>query len=244
MKLIVTKDADRTRAEEIASKLGIEINDETVSEELALKLDGTGLSLTDGKLSMQGDFHHVLPRTQKGRLASEMLVKAAKIKSCGANAVAIDATAGMGEDSFLLAAAGFTVHLYEYDPVIAALLEDALFRARKDAELCDTASRMILHCEDSIAALKGSEQNADVVLLDPMFPERQKSALIKKKFQLLQQLERPCDAEEELLTAALQSGARRIIIKRPLKGPYLGNRKPDYSLNGKAIRYDCFVKAR
>ena len=42
---------------------------------------------------------------------------------------AVDATAGLGEDSLLLAAAGFEVTLCEADPVIAVLLEDALTRA-------------------------------------------------------------------------------------------------------------------
>ena len=82
------------------------------------------------------------------------------------------------------------------------------------------------------------------MLLDPMFPERQKSALIKKKFQLLQKLESPCSNEEQLLEAAIAAQSKRIVIKRPLKGPYLADKKPSYSLEGKAIRYDCMVFAR
>lgn len=243
MNIYITKDADRSRAEEIAARLGIGVCEEETIEELALLLSADGLSLTDGTLSMQGDFHGVFERTQKGRLASEMLVKAAKRKSYGEVSVAIDATAGLGEDSFLLAAAGFQVKLYEYDPVIAELLDDALLRARADSELKESASRMILYKEDSVKALESLTEKPDVVLLDPMFPKRQKSALIKKKFQLLQQLEKPCSEEAELLEAALRTGAHRIIIKRPLKGPFLANKKPDYSLSGKAIRYDCIINA-
>jgi DNA-3-methyladenine glycosylase I len=86
------------------------------------------------------------------------------------------------------------------------------------------------------------ETAPDVVLLDPMFPVRQKSGLIKKKFQLLQKLEQPsADEEAELLQAALAASPRRIVIKRPLKGPYLAGRQPDYSLCGTAIRYDCIL---
>ena len=77
-----------------------------------------------------------------------------------------------------------------------------------------------------------------------MFPARTKSALVKKKFQLLQQLERPCNDEEELLQAALAAKPRKVVIKRPAKGPYLGGVKPDYSLSGKSVRYDCLVIAR
>lgn len=248
MKLFLSKEGNRERARQLAEELGATLY--TASEgsepmdELYLRLDAEGLALVDGTLSMRGDFAKLLPRVTKGRLAGEMLVKAAKRKNFGERSVLIDATAGMGEDSFLLAAAGFEVHMYEYDPIIAALLEDTLKRAMEDPELCDIAGRMKLYKEDSIRALSGREEKVDVVLLDPMFPERQKSALIKKKFQLLQQLERPCSDEEELFRAAMEAGPKKIIIKRPLKGPFLAGRKPDYSLTGKAIRYDCIVLAR
>ena len=120
-------------------------------------------------------------------------VKASRIK--GMNAAdgqlrAVDATAGFGEDSLLLAAAGYNVELYEYDPVIAALLRDALRRAAKSSydALRDAVSRMDLREGDSVSAMRamaGSNEPPDIVLLDPMFPERRKSALVKKKFQLL-----------------------------------------------------------
>ncbi len=68
---------------------------------------------------------------------------------------AIDATAGFGEDSLLLAAVGFTVDLYEQDCVIAALLKDALDRAADEPALATAVARMRLHAgEDSIAGLR------------------------------------------------------------------------------------------
>ena len=96
---------------------------------------------------------------------------------------------------------------------------------------------------DSIEYMASLTAAPDVVLLDPMFPERQKSALIKKKFQLIHRLEKPCDDEDSLLSAAVNLCPHKIVIKRPLKGAFLAGRKPDYSLTGKAIRYDCFVFA-
>ena len=89
--------------------------------------------------------------------------------------------------------------------------------------------------------LKGLSFHPDIVLLDPMFPGRQKSGLVKKKAQLLQKLEKPCEDEEGLLQAAVSAGPRKIVIKRPLKGPFLAGRKPDYSITGKTIRYDCLL---
>ena len=77
-----------------------------------------------------------------------------------------------------------------------------------------------------------------------MFPGRTKSAAVKKKFQLLHRLEMPCQDEKALLDAALGARPRKIVIKRPIKGPYLAGVKPSYELCGKAVRYDCIVIAR
>ncbi len=208
---------------------------------LSLEYRKEGLTLTGDGMELLGDFLSMLPRLKKSNLEREMLLKAAKLKGEGPFKV-IDATAGMGEDSLILAAGGYRVEMYEKDPIIAALLRDCLERAKKDPQLQQIAERMQLLEEDSIEAMKKSD-GADIVLLDPMFPSRSKSALIKKKFQLLQKLERPCGNEEELLEAASALHPRKIVIKRPVKGPYLAGRKPDYSLSGKAIRYDCIVFA-
>lgn len=214
-----------------------------VGDGLFLTDDGSGLTLTDGKLALRGDFTGLLPRLKQSNLQSEFLVKASKIKGIE-HPVIIDATAGMGEDSMILAAAGFEVYLFEYDPVIAALLKDALDRAMEIPELKEAAGRMHFTEGNSIDNMSKLEIAPDVVLLDPMFPARQKSALVKRKFQLLQKLEKPCSDENELLEAALNVKPRRIVIKRPLKGPFLGGMKPSYSLTGKAIRYDCIVIPR
>ena len=88
--------------------------------------------------------------------------------------------------------------------------------------------------------LKGCLQQPDLIYLDPMFPARQKSGLIVKKLQLIQKLEQPCFQEEELLLAAQSMHPQKIIVKRPLKGAFLAGRKPNYSIKGKAIRYDVF----
>ena len=214
-----------------------------LSNGLVLRMEKEGLSLTDGTLSIRGDFSALLRRIHPGNLSKELLVRCAKIRnSIGPVPCVLDATAGMGEDSFLLAAAGYEVLLYEADPVIGALLADAIRRARENEQTRDAAQRMTFHAGDSISALPLWKNRVDVVYLDPMFPERQKSALVKKKFQLLQQLERPCSDQEALLEAALSAKPKKIVIKRPLKGPFLAGVRPDYSLEGKAIRYDCLVR--
>ena len=211
-----------------------------------LQRTAEGLILTDGDLSLMADFAPMVPRLKQGIIGTELLVRAAKRKNPredGRPPTLIDATAGLGEDAILLAAAGFSVKMYEQNPTIAALLADAIERAADMPELSEIISRMELVNADSIGALRNLEEPPDVIYLDPMFPERKKSALVKKKFQLLQQLEMPCPNEEELLRAAIAARPHKIVIKRPAKGPDLAGIKADYSISGKAVRYDCLVFA-
>lgn len=219
---------------------------ESVLAPAGLELSETadGLALTDGTLTLCADLTRMIPRLKQQNLHRELIVKAAKVKGIAGAPVAVDATAGLGEDALLLAAAGFEVEMFERNPVIAALLEDALQRAAEVPELSDAVSRMHLHAEDSIEVLGQLDAPPDVVYLDPMFPERQKSAAVKKKFQLLHKLEGPCKDQEALLQAALDAKPRKVIVKRPLKAPYLAGIKPSYALSGKEIRYDCIVIAR
>jgi 16S rRNA (guanine1516-N2)-methyltransferase len=219
-------------------------NPATENTELILQRDENGLSLVGNGQALKGDFTKMLSRIRRGNLQSELLVKVSRIKGFEGPVTVMDCTAGLGEDSILLAAAGFTVKLYERDPMIAALLKDSLERAMEVPELKPIVERMEFHEEDSLKALSQLTEVPDVIYLDPMFPSRQKSGLVKKKFQLLHQLETPCEEGEEFLQAAINCKPRKIVIKRPLKGEYLGNRKPDYSLNGKTIRYDCIVIPR
>lgn len=211
------------------------------NHEMTLQHDADGLYLElDGQV-LRGDFTRMLPRVKQGRLSSELLVKAAKIKNADHALTAIDATAGMGEDSLLLAAAGFQVTLYERNPTIFELLSDALQRAAEIPELTGIVARMHAVHGDSMEAMRCLTAPPDVILLDPMFPERQKSALVKKKLQMIQKLEIPCADEQELLLTAMEVGPKKLIVKRPPKGPYLAGIKPDHSIEGKAVRFDCFV---
>ena len=198
---------------------------------LLLHLAANGLSLEGDGLVLRADLSRMLPRLKPANLQRELLVRAARLKGFEGVPTAVDATAGLGEDSLLLAAAGFEVALFERDPVIAALLADALERAASSEvpQLVDAVCRMRLVEGDSLA------------LLPSLTARRTKSAAVKKKFQLLHHLEAPCADERELLDAALASGPRRVVIKRPPKGPHLAGVQPSYSLAGKAVRYDCIV---
>ncbi|MDO4977482.1 MAG: class I SAM-dependent methyltransferase [Eubacteriales bacterium] len=240
----VSDSADGILAKQIAEKLHTEIVQEIPKDALYLCFDQEGLSLCKGKLSMRGDYTQMLSRILPGKLQHEKLVKAAKIKGIGEHPTAIDATAGMGEDTLILAAAGFHILMYEKDPVICLLLEDTLRRAAKEDKLAPIVARMQVVEGDSVTAMRACTTMPDLIYLDPMFPARTKSGLIKKKFQLLQQLESPASDGEDMLQAAISANPRKIVIKRPQKGEYLGGVKPSYSIPGKAIRYDCLLFPR
>ena len=233
----IGKGGQKDMAESFSRRTGSPIVNKP-GDYLTVLFDSKGVSLSGFGLSYQGYFENMLHRVTNGRLQHEMLAKA--VKTDQENLKAIDATAGMGEDSLLLAACGYQVTLYEQNPVIAILLKDALRRAKKNTVLRDIVSRMQLVEGDSIEHLNKRLDPVDVIYLDPMFPGRQKSGLINKKLQLIQKLEPPCSEETALFDAAMAAQPSKIIVKRPLKSPYLDERVPSYSLKGKAIRYDCY----
>lgn len=234
----IGKGGQRDMAESFAKRTGVPILDKP-GENLTVLFDAKGVSLNGYGLTYQGDFEGMLHRVSDGRLAHEMLVRAAKTTETDLKG--IDATAGMGEDAFLLASYGYDMTLYEQNPVVAVLLKDALRRAKKHPQLKEIAGRMKLVEGNSVEELKTRVDAVDLIYLDPMFPGRQKSGLINKKLQLIQKLEPPCSDEVELFETAIAANPSKIIVKRPLKSPFLAGKNPTYELKGKAIRYDCYA---
>ena len=163
-----------------------------------------GVSLTGYGLAYRGDFENMLHRVTNGRLQHEMLVRASKSEKPGRKA--IDATAGMGEDGFLLAAQGYEVTLYEQNPVIAVLfLKDALRRAKKHPVLKEIAARMKLDRRQQRGINARTPGSCRRHIPDPMFPARQKvQPDQQKKLQLIQKLEPPCSQETDLFRRRYQ----------------------------------------
>lgn len=236
--ILLRKGGDKALAESFSNKIESKILD-TEGDGLTVVFDSSGVSLSGYNLTYQGDFEGMLRRVTDGRLSHEMLSKATKTDI--ENPRAIDATAGMGEDAFIIAANGYDVILHEQNPVIALLLKDAIRRAKRQPILKDIVNRMHVVEGDSVDILSKRLDPIDLIYLDPMFPGRQKSGLIGKKLQLIQKMESPCSEESLLFDVAIQAKPSKIVVKRPLKAPFLAGRKPNYSLDGKAIRYDCYT---
>jgi 16S rRNA (guanine1516-N2)-methyltransferase len=83
---------------------------------------------------------------------------------------------------------------------------------------------------------------ATVIYIDPMFPERKKAAAVKKEAMMLQYLSASNDGGESLINWAWQQAVDRIVVKRPVKAAVLGERKASFSLSGKSVRFDVFVR--
>lgn len=159
----------------------------------------------------------------------------------------IDATAGLGRDAFVLAGLGAEVLMLERVPAIAALLEDALMRAGRDGEVAGIAARMRLCRADAgdpqalLAAANEACLRPQVIHLDPMFPHRDKSALVKKEMRLFRELAGDDDDAPRLLEAALDVATHRVAVKRPRKAPPLAGPRPAHTLEAKTSRYDLYV---
>jgi 16S rRNA (guanine1516-N2)-methyltransferase len=237
------------QAEELAARLGLPLAAAEGRHQLLLRCAPEGLELLkpdDPQLRgpLRVDFTAGALDFRRRQPGKELLLRAAGCK-IGRPLAVLDATGGLGRDSFLLAAAGCTVHVFEKEPVLAALLADGLERARLHPETAEIAARMRLTVGDALPFLRAMRQQGqfiDAVYLDPMFPERRKAALVKKEAQLLQLLAQPAspEAEKELLAAAL-AVSHRVAVKRPAKAPFLGGLAPSHSLSGSAVRFDvCF----
>ncbi|WP_148253493.1 class I SAM-dependent methyltransferase [Aidingimonas lacisalsi] len=170
-------------------------------------------------------------------------------KACGLGKIdsptVIDATAGLGRDAFVLAGLGARVMMIERSPVIHALLDDALQRARQVDELAEVVARMWLYHGDACCDLPELTERSglmpQVVHLDPMFPHRSKSALVKKEMRVFRELAGGDDDAPRLLEAALATATHRVVVKRPRKASPIEGPEPHHVIEGKTSRYDLYV---
>lgn len=202
------------------------------------------VDFTSGKLGYRGCRPEV-----------EQIYKAVQLKDIR-TPVVWDMTAGLGRDSFILACAGCRVHMLERSPVIGNILLDGLERLGKDEDQQSKEIRSLLSLSigDStkmqMASVINTVPEPQVVYLDPMFPAKSKKALAKKDMQILQgllghgidQAEKE-EEEENLFNVALRLCSRRVVVKRPAKGPPLAGRPPSFVLPGKTNRFDVYSKA-
>ena len=213
-----------------------------------LQVGGEGLQFTDSSASAPGavrvDFlaGAVAHRCRFGGGSGQMIAKAVGVQP-GVRPSVLDATAGLGRDAFVLAQLGCLMTLVERQPVIAALLEDGLRRAAGDADTAPIVQRMRLLRGNAVEIMRGwREIPPQVVYLDPMFPLRTKSALVKKEMRALRPLAGDDADAPALLDAALALASHRVVVKRPRQAPTLGGHEPSHVLAGRSSRFDVYAK--
>jgi len=180
-------------------------------------------------------------RRKYGHAGGEAISKAVGIKK-GNRPNVVDATAGLGRDAFVLATMGCRVHMIERSEVIAKLLEDGLRRAQQDEKIgVLIKEKLSLACGESRNELSKVPFEPEVIYLDPMFPHKEKSALVKKEMRILQEVVGPNDDAEELLKVALNIATNRVVVKRPDHADFLAEIKPTTSIKTKKHRFDIYL---
>jgi 16S rRNA (guanine1516-N2)-methyltransferase len=218
--------------------------------------------LSDG-LSVAPEWDKLQRRVVSAGRKSELLLQAAKVTS---NSIVIDATAGFGHDSLILASTGAQVIMLEQQPLMALLLLVEQQRMSGLANWQKLMSRLqiinndALSYFDSLNNVSAADQSKliDVVYLDPMFPENSyqdsktgKGAKVGKHMQALHQLALPPTADEELqllqsAQAVVHQNGRntqvqgRVVVKRPQLAPQLAHQPASESWHNEAVRFDGY----
>lgn len=243
---------DRAQAEALAELLGLDnlgvVRPRDVRDfPILLFLDEQGLGLqvtgkgAPGPVRAEFVTGKMGYRREHGGGAGQLVAKAVGLQKTRATLHVVDATAGLGQDAFVLASLGCRVTLFERNPVIHALLADGLARAALNVDCAAIVERMRLLEGSSIDWLAQDDaEAADIVYLDPMFPHRDKSALVKKEMQVFRTIVGEDEDSGQLLAGALERARYRVVVKRPRKAPAIEGPEPTTRVEGKSSRYDVY----
>lgn len=250
--LVYHSSALKDHALQLAQSLSIqavERDQQNDPDEIVLFLDDSGIGL--GTYRKQKRYSTVMVDFTTGKSRHRRVFGNNKdsdlITAIGSsNSTILDATAGLGQDSFILASLGCSVTLCERNPIIRTLLQDGLRRGTACPETAAVIANMTLLPTDALLVLSQladsrlTEKQPDVIYLDPMYPERSKSALVKKEMRWL----RSCVGDDldaaAVLERALPVAKNRVVVKRMKSAPFLGAREPTFAVTGKTVRFDIY----
>tara|TARA_B110000090_G_C13339389_1_gene430498 strand:+ start:517 stop:1119 length:603 start_codon:yes stop_codon:yes gene_type:complete len=182
----------------------------------------------------------VAHRLRFGGGRGQALAKAMGLRS-GKTPSIIDATAGLGRDSFLLASLGAQVTLIERSEQMHFLLVQGMKLARQEGgDFAEIMDRMTLLNGDAKDLLP--ELSAEAILIDPMHPPRTKSALVKRELRQVREVVGTDEDAADLVSVALQHARHRVVLKWPAKAaPIEGIKACSHQILGKSTRYDVFM---
>ena len=223
---------DASRAKKLALHFSLEISDKIFPR---LQVINQRLFLIDAAeqpIALDWNDEKWLQRT-KGMTGRDPMIRAT-LASKGTKI--LDMTAGWGKDGLLMAHAGANVTMLEQHPYMAALLMDA-WQHLASPEL-QTRIQIVWTSAQAYLRTLEVESYPDVIYCDPMHPIRQKSALVKKHLQVLQQLAQPNEDVREMIQLAQKKCTQRLVLKWPQKqkAPIV----PMGTIPGKTIRFDLY----
>ena len=235
----------------MAKETGLPLLDKQCRDfDLQLCFDSDYVELFDTELNtaihvdfVEGALAH---RQQFGGGRGQAIAKAIGLKHGNTPSV-LDITAGLARDAYILACLGCKVTLVEQSTVLYTLIDDGIRRGLANAASADVLNNfMNLVNADSVLYMEQMDKKTrpEVIYIDPMYPERKKSALVKKDMQILQHLLGKDENAEALLKTALECAGRRVVVKRPIHAETVGDIKPDASISSKKTRYDVYLVNR
>ncbi len=182
----------------------------------------------------------ILHRLKYGKGRGQNLAKAVGMKS-NKNRNIIDATAGLGYDSFILASIGAKVTLIERSQKMHELLQNGIDEGKSfGGEIEKIINRMELLFGDSKDILP--RLSPEVIMIDTMYKDRKKTALVKNNMRLVRDIVGPDSDYIDLLKIALNCATNRVVLKQPRYAePIKEIRKCSHQILGKTIRYDIFM---
>ncbi len=153
----------------------------------------------------------------------------------------LDVSAGLGQDSFILAHLGASVIAVERSLIVATLLQDGLDRLFLQKP--ESGEKIKLFTASAVNFMQQlSEKDApQIVYYDPMYPERGQSAKAKKEMRILRDIVGDDDDAEQVLMQALQTATERVVVKRPRLAAKINSIEPSWELRGERCRYDVYL---
>ena len=184
-------------------------------------------------------------RHQFGGGRGQAIAKAVGLKA-GNTPRILDTTAGLAGDAFVLATLGCSVTMIERSALLFMLIEDALERASLNEAFAPIIKQGFTAINSDAneyikEQLLTDNTAPDVIYIDPMYPDRKKSALVKKDMQILQKLHGSDDNAAELLENSLLYAKKRVVVKRPVHAEPLSEKKPNTCIKSKKTRYDIYT---
>ena len=247
--LVVADNCCTDRAAELISRYHLPLLDSEPHSGFFLRFDNNRLALVQSGPQAPGpilvDFINgaLDHRRRFGGGRGQPLPRATGMQR-GRNPVIWDATAGLGRDAFILASLGGEVTLCERSPILAALLDQALFLASADPVIgtwVDQRMQLVHGDSGELLPTLHKAQRPQVVYLDPMYPPGKSAVLVKKEMRALQQLLGHDSNPVQLLETALETATRRVVVKRPKRAGWLHERQPSTCIESRKTRYDIYI---